>query len=96
MKPSKNDIKAAKRVIRLANSRAKEDSTNKAKLLQRILQDHEDIIDLIRTEMARAGFQSEQQDFYAQSCDIRFDVPESKQAKFWETLNSILQEHTDN
>jgi hypothetical protein len=91
---NESKLKNAQRIIKEANKKTSEDDRNKSKKLQRILQDHEDIIDVIRTEMTRVGFDSEQQDFYACACDIKFDVLESEELRFWAELQSILNEHT--
>lgn len=89
-----SELKAAQRLIKGAKTKAAEDERNKSKKLQRILSDHEDIVDLIRLLMSKSGFQSEQRDFYEKQCDVKFTIRESQLNIFWAIFQEILDNHT--
>ncbi len=61
--PTSAEVKKAKLLLRKARAKAAEDKTNKAKKLQKIIGDHESIIDLIRLKMEGVGFASIPEDF---------------------------------
>jgi hypothetical protein len=91
--PTSTEVKKAKLLLRKARTKAAEDKTNKAKKLQKIIGDHESIIDLIRLKMEEVGFPSIPEDFLAKASDIRFVVPKSKVDLFWVEFKEVLKKH---
>lgn len=91
--PTLSELRKAREILKDEKTRLTEDERNKAKKLQKIIGDHESIIQLIRLKMKAVGFPSKQTDFYENSLDIRFLVPKSKVSLFWVEFKKVLKDH---